>query len=553
MLANHAYRSAGSRSVRPIPLPAPNVSQEKRLWALSCCDAGTVDRRHGWRILAAAVKLLGRRQRPVAARGGDGVDRADEPSWLRHDDDHASVDRVGVVVREYRLASGQNQAAIASAMGVSQQFLSQVENSTRKVTLEQRQSLARVLGIPPEELGLAGRPRRPVASDNVTAAIAASRGRWRAQRNWLNRHRTDLAQLAVQWYAPEYRVPRTSLIAGDGWLPDEPVDLDSVQLRLNEGPQSMQVTGKESTTLPVRPLRTPDTPFESYTSVVKHLDPPQLFESRPSYRYLGGSVSSGVMDFGLAAYFDKLDVSEALAHEMAASCMDRAPVRVSDLAGRLPFRELIGDDPFDPARRAIIPAITTLTVRLRRYPSPPSFLLHWRDPERVATAAGVYDVIPAGEFQPSSVALWDRRNDFSLWRNMVREYSEELLGRPEHDGTRTEPIDYEQWTLFQKLCVARQEGKVTAHILGFGLDALTLAATILTVVVIDDEVFDEVFGSTVRFNEEGEIVAIGDGRAADGVPFTEVAVNRLLTKEPIAAPGAACLALAWQHRGSLIS
>jgi hypothetical protein len=80
------------------------------------------------------------------------------------------------------------------------------------------------------------------------------------------------------------------------------------------------------------------------------------------------------------------------------------------------------------------------------------------------------------------------------------------------------------------------------------LDALTLAATILSVVVIDDDVFTDVFGSTVRFNDEGEIVAVGAGTPAEGVPFTEAAVNRMLETEPMASPGAACLALAWQHR-----
>ncbi|MGQ0779072.1 MAG: hypothetical protein ACT4NY_32440 [Pseudonocardiales bacterium] len=34
---------------------------------------------------------------------------------------------------------------------------------------------------------------------------------------------------------------------------------------------------------------------------------------------------------------------------------------------------------------------------------------------------------------------------------MVREYSEELLGEPEHGGTRSQAIDYEQWPLFQRL------------------------------------------------------------------------------------------------------
>ena len=143
------------------------------------------------------------------------------------------------------------------------------------------------------------------------------------------------------------------------------------------------------------------------------------------------------LGFGLAAYFDKLDVSESLGHELAAICMADPALLAAPpdaLAGRLPFRDLVAD-PFDPQRRAVIPAITTLTIRLRRYPAEPSFLLHWRDPAKVATAGGLYDVVPAGEFQPSSVALWDRRNDFDLWRNIVREYSEELLGMPEHDGS----------------------------------------------------------------------------------------------------------------------
>ena len=220
------------------------------------------------------------------------------------------------------------------------------------------------------------------------------------------------------------------------------------------------------------------------------------------------------------------------------------------LAGRLPFRDLVAD-PFDPQRRAVIPAITTLTIRLRRYPAEPSFLLHWRDPAKVATAGGLYDVVPAGEFQPSSVALWDRRNDFDLWRNIVREYSEELLGMPEHDGSRSRPIDYPGWDLYQRLEQGRLDGSVTAHVLGIGLDALTLAATILTVVVIDDDAFGSAFESVVRYNDEGEIVGIC-GDAAEGVPFTDRCVSRMLESEPMASPGAACLALAWKHRSALL-
>jgi hypothetical protein len=363
-----------------------------------------------------------------------------------------------------------------------------------------------------------------------------------------------LAQLAVALYPDQFRIPGTPLIAPSAWVPEGPVALKELRLDLNEHPRSASLDGSEPETLPVRPLCSPEEHFDRYTAAVRHLDPPRLFESRPSYRLLTASPATRELGFGLAAYFDKLDVSEALGHEIAAVCMHRwrnPPSPAELLQGLLPFRGLIGD-PFDLEQRAVIPAVTTLTIRLRRYPEAPSFLLHWRDPAKVATAGGMYDVIPAGEFQPASVALWDRRNDFDIWRNIVRECSEELLGAPEHDGTRTNPIDYDGWLLYQQLELAQERGTVVPSFLGLGLDALTLAATILTVVVYDDDVFDRIFGAATRYNDEGEIVAVGDGKPAEGVPFTSESVERLLRSEPLASPGAACLALAWRQRDQIL-
>ncbi len=459
-------------------------------------------------------------------------------------------DDAGAVVRAWRGSSGSSQAETAQLLGMTQQNLSQIENGRQAMSYEQRQRAVSRLGISAEDLGLS--PGRPLAE--LDAAVAVDQARWRQERRWLNQHRSELARLVVQLYPEELRVPDTPLIAGPGWIPDEPAELRSLRLTLDEQPHSVAVDGNEAETLPTRPLCAPGQWFDRYTSAIRHLDPPRLFESRPSYRLLSDQPGGGTLHFGLAAYFDKLDISEALGHELAIACL-REPHGVPNVAeplrDELPFRSLIGD-PFDPARRAIIPAVTTLTIRLRRYPAEPSFLLHWRDPAKVATAAGVYDVIPAGEFQPATVALWDRRNDFDLWRNIVREYSEELLGTPEHDGTRSNPIDYDAWPLYRELEDAQTAGAVVPFVLGLGLDALTLAATILTVVVIDDDVFTHAFGAATRYNEEGEIVAIGDGRATEGIPFTQESVRRLLSSEPMASPGAACLALAWRHRHRIL-
>jgi len=474
-----------------------------------------------------------------------------ESGWLRREEDSAGDD-VGAVVLAWRTAAGRTQADVAGLLGTTQQHLSQIETGVRPAPLELRRKMATELGIAAEDLGLCSeQTRKLVSRDDASPEIAASRLRWREERRWLNQHRAELAKLAVQLYPAEYRLPRTAVLANPAWLAGEPVELGSLALRLDEEPQTVEVNGTEPESELTRPLRTAGLRFERYTSAMKHLNPPRLFKGGPSYRLLDVSLARWRLEFGMGAYFDKIDVCEALAHEVATVCLDEgvsgSPERLRE---RLPFRKLIGD-PFDPQRRTIIPAIATLTIRLRRYPAEPSFLLHWRDPSKVATSGGTYGVIPTGEFEPSSVALWDRRNDFDLWRNMVREYSEELLGEPEHDGTRSRPIDYEHWPLFQRLQAARADGSVSAFFLGFSVDALTLSTNVLTVVVLDDDVFTEVFGSTVRFNEEGEIVAVGGGTPAEGVPFTETAVRRMLETEPMSASGAACLALAWKHRDSL--
>lgn len=462
--------------------------------------------------------------------------------WLQRREP-AVVGDAGEAIRSWRSVHKLSQSTVAALLGMTQQHLSHIEKGKRPVSIEQRRMIVDTLGMPPEELGLSRTFR---SAQEASGEVSASQSAWRSQRRWLNRNRSRLAHMAARAYPPEFRVPHTTLIACPEWRLDEPIDVRDIKLELDEGPQRADVTGQEEAAHPVLPLRCADTRFDSYTAAIRHLDPPQLFESRPSYRLLRTSLTDRTLGFGLAAYFDKLDVSEALGHETALAAME-LDSNDAVLTGQTPLRDLIGD-PFDTRRRAVIPAVTTLTIRLRRYPAEPTFLLHWRDPAKVATAAGVYDVIPAGEFQPSSVAIWDRRNDFDIWRNIVREYSEELLGAPEHDGTRTSAIDYDNWPLFQRLTQAQGDGKATCHVLGLGLDALTLAATILTVTVIDDDTFNQVFDSTVRYNEEGEIVSIGGGRAAEGVPFTQEAVSRMLTTEPMASPGAACLALAWKHR-----
>jgi transcriptional regulator with XRE-family HTH domain len=63
----------------------------------------------------------------------------------------------GSALRAYRLAAGLSQASLAAMLGMTQQNLSQIEGG-RAASMEQRQRMVAVLGLVPEDLGLASQP-----------------------------------------------------------------------------------------------------------------------------------------------------------------------------------------------------------------------------------------------------------------------------------------------------------------------------------------------------------------------------------------------------------
>jgi hypothetical protein len=153
----------------------------------------------------------------------------------------------------------------------------------------------------------------------------------------------------------------------------------------------------------------------------------------------------------------------------------------------------------------------------------------------------MYQVIPVGIFQPpEDVNGGGASADFSLWHSIVREYAEELAGHDEVEG----PIDYASWPFARRLTAARDAGHVRAWCLGLGVDPLSYAADLLTVVVIDEDVFTDLFGHAAQDNSEGRVLA---PRA-----FTEAVVARTVERDPLQAAGAAVLRLAWTHRATLL-
>jgi hypothetical protein len=159
----------------------------------------------------------------------------------------------------------------------------------------------------------------------------------------------------------------------------------------------------------------------------------------------------------------------------------------------------------------------------------------------VGHAGGLRQVIPVGVFQPSGEAAWTW--DFSLWRCMVREFAEELGGRCEDYGPGL--VDYDSWPFARQMTAALDRGQIRAWCLGLGVDPLTYATDLLTVAVIDSEVFDGLFSLTPRINAEGSVLAAQE--------FAAPVIDRVLTQDRLQAAGAALLRLAWRHREALTS
>ncbi|MFF4651668.1 XRE family transcriptional regulator [Streptomyces sp. NPDC001380] len=374
-------------------------------------------------------------------------------------------------------------------------------------------------------------------------APAASRARWLRVRRHLDAHRHRLARLAAAGAAPG---PAAPLLARPHWVPAEPVPLERVRLRPLADAPPPPFHGLRPELDPLRPLRDDGTPHAAYADALAALARPRLLEDRACYRLLSVDDEGGapVLGFGRARYFEGLDIHEAAAHELAAADLGEAP--------GTPFRDALGD-PTDLARRPALPGVSTLLLRHDRRAGTAEFVLHWRDPAKVAAGGGLYQVMPAGMFQPSHDAPWNEANDFDLWRCLVRELAEELLGAAEDHGTAAAPLDYDAWPLYRELGAGRRRGDLSVHWLGLGADPLTFAVDLLTVAVVEAAFFDRVFPRLAAVNAEGRRVGAEDGTGRSvGLPFTAEAVGRLLDREPVQPAGAALLRLASRHRGALL-
>jgi transcriptional regulator with XRE-family HTH domain len=461
-----------------------------------------------------------------------------------------------------RLARGRSEAT-----AITGNHVSRWERGIVHPSRLHSQLLAEHFGRTLAELGLTRQRQSPAAhqpdetidsdvlliehlSDaEVEQPVITSQQEWMRTRRRLNTDHLRLAQTAAQLYPESARITSLGLLSRPDWTFPEPVDLDAITLIYNGRAASPTVKGNEPFASHVRPLHAIGGRYQRYSQAIRDIARPTLFENRYSWRLVDVDLGDdgGQLAFGDMNYFDAMDISEAVAHETAVVHQDNDGSLAPATWRGLHLRSAIGD-PFDLSRRAAVLSINTLTIR--RDSTSASVILHSRNAANVATSGGIIGVMPAGVFQPSTVRAGDHHQDFNLWRNIMREYSEEFLGNPEHDGDgpgadyTTEP--------FRSMDAARAAGRVRVFALGLAIGALDLWAGLETVAVFDADVFDEFFANLVHVNDEGTVVRIGRNQPTVHVPFTHEVIEDLWASGRLAPETGYSLRRAWQFRGSVL-
>ncbi|MDQ0378606.1 helix-turn-helix domain-containing protein [Amycolatopsis thermophila] len=461
----------------------------------------------------------------------------------------------GEVIRWYRQHHNLTQQEAADLLNTTQSWVSKVEKGKLVPGLAELRWIAAKLHIPPERLGvLPDHSADAVPKPGQVSEAGApheSQEHWKLVRRELNANRARLGDLASELYPQAHCIPGTTVLTQPGWLPSEPVELSDIELYwLAEALPKPAITGGIEQTESVRPLAADGEHFRLYSRALRDLARPKLLDNRVSYRLaeVDWTGDKGRLGFSYTTYFDVLDVCEAAAHEFADAWL-RAGRKRPSLA-HLPLRRHI-TDPFDLLARPMLPSINTLTIR-RDPIDGHRMYLHRRDAKATAVAGGMFHVIPAGVFQPAALAPAHQANDFSLWRNIQREYSEEFLGNPEHDGNSLDPIDYEHDEPFRSFAAARAAGDFRVFTCAVVLEPLTLWVELLTVAVVEGPVFDQLFAGMVEVNEEGAAVSTDASRPTVGIPFNTESRERLKS-EPLSPISRACIELAWQHRNTLLA
>ncbi|UUU21517.1 transcriptional regulator [Streptomyces sp. DSM 40750] len=387
------------------------------------------------------------------------------------------------------------------------------------------------------------------------AAVEQSRASFVKERTDLRQRFSQLCEMAADMHVLAHpsleRIGGTSLLWEEAMRPPAPIPLSAVVVEWQDALPPVNLPLQQAARHCL-PKESKAHRYERYSSAMGALARPTLFEDRPSFRLAHADWSDPGrprLVFGIGQYFDLIDQNEAVAHELAVATRRKPEERPPWRA--VPMRRLLADDPLLLEGRVVLPAVGTLTLR-RTPDGQGTFFLLYREAGHVATGEGTYGPIPAGMVQPASFSPLAHRQDLDLWRTVMREYNEELLGAPEAKGDSGTEVDYDQ-PPYSLLNAALADGSLRVWCLGMALEPLNLAVCLLTVAVFEADTFDTIFAEAVERNEEGLVISGPRSNGTiTGLPLDAASINALPSSR-MSSPAAGLLQLALQHREFLLS
>jgi hypothetical protein len=369
----------------------------------------------------------------------------------------------------------------------------------------------------------------PTRRSSRPAAVAEERDRFKSRLRQLRDSQVMLGDEVLERSPREWRAFDTiPVLAKASWILDGPQDVGTIDINLRPDPDDPSISRLRDASRVLRGMSLAGN--MTYSEAIRDVNPNTQYFNGIIYRPVGVDTDGSAplsMTFGVAGYFDYLDTSEVLAYE--------ATLHPKNLGVR---RRIT--DPFDLTNR--VASLGVLTLTIQRSLSGATFIMHKRS-GNFAVGDALYHVVPAGEFTPSDVGQAAVRVDFELWRNIVREYAEELLDIPDAQGTGGRRLDYEHASPYQEMVQAIRDDRFRLYTFGLALDPLTFKPELLTVAVIDKTVFDKIFPPSLPTTEEGVVI--------EDIPFTEENVRAYIDAPTTRHGAKACLTLAWQYRAEL--
>jgi hypothetical protein len=208
----------------------------------------------------------------------------------------------------------------------------------------------------------------------------------------------------------------------------------------------------------------------------------------PAYALKGVRFCDGKLriDFKPGRYFQSLATSESCDMELmtALSAQPDEPVSLDALPRRAWVHRKAADPVTDGSGRSA--AVSVATVMLAATPGGRHAILLTPRSGEVATHKFFNHVAPSGIFSPLDIDLSTLREEFSVRRNIFREYLEELYSVEEYEIGTKPSHEIENEPEIQRLNQLIEDGGAQLYYTGVSVNLFTLRPEICTLLLILD-------------------------------------------------------------------